>query len=223
MNQVIIDNLEQIRSKNNFTKTKMARIMGITRQTYDKRLSGAELKWDEMANLKLKLNVDLNSLVFEESTFDELPIQKRENHLENLFKDYINYDIHPDAVRKLILHKIFIKFFSKKSFYEKLIQNNRAIADFATILFYLDKSQVANKKTKESLTNYVKNAKIKTSEKRVKKNIIDKLSLLSEKDCYYIFNFSKLAARILLEFIPKKDYSTLKILGYGTLLKNLNI
>ena len=215
--------LEQIRSKNNLKITEMARLMGITRQSYYKRLKGAELKWDEMANLKLKLNIDLNSLVFAESKYDELPVQKREHGLENLFKDYINYDIHPDEVRKLILHKIFVKFFSKKSFYEKLVQNNRAIADFATILLSIDKSRISNKKTKESLINCVKNAKIKTSEKRVKKNIIDKLSLLSEKDCYYIFNFSKLAAEILLEFVPKKDYSTLKILGYGTLLKNLNL
>ena len=65
MDYTIVDALEKIRSENKFSKTKMASLMGITRQTYYKRLEGAELKWDEIANLRLKLNIDLNSLVYQ--------------------------------------------------------------------------------------------------------------------------------------------------------------
>ena len=220
MNQVIIDNLEQIRSKNNFTKTDMAKLMGISRQTYDKRLNGAELKWDEMANLRLKLNIDLNALVSQEAKFDEYPIIQLTKSLQELFDDFLTYDIHPNKVRELILQKIFQKYFSKKSFYEKLIQNNRAICDFAMILEIKDTPLTKSKQNtaKEILIKKIKNAKIKTSEKRVKKNILNKIKVLSEKDCYYILNFSSLAIKTLLQYIPKSDYSLLNKLGYKTLL-----
>jgi hypothetical protein len=165
------------------------------------------VKLDEIANLRLKLNIDLNSLVCKENKLDEQSIKKKHN-LGSLVKDCINYDIDPDEARKLILHKIFVKFFSKKSFYEKQVQNNRAIADFAAILLSIDNSQITSKRTKENLIDCIKNAKIKTSEKRAKKNIIDKLSLLNERDCYYLFNFSRLAAEVLLEFAFEKAKKT---------------
>lgn len=220
MNQVIIDNLEQIRNKNNFTKKDMAKLMGISRQTYDKRLNGAELKWDEMANLRLKLNIDLNSFVLQEAKFDEYPIIHPRRPIKELIDDFLIYDIHPDKIRELILKEIFQKYFSKKSFYEKLIQNNRAICDFAMILEIKDNPVTKREQNtaKEILIKKIKNAKIKTSEKRVKKNILEKIELLSEKDCYYILNFSSLAIKTLLQYIPKTDYSLLKRLGYKTLL-----
>lgn len=221
MNQVIIDNLEEIRSKNNFTKIKMAELMGITRQTYDKRLSGAELKWDEMVNLHLKLKVDLNSLVLHESKFDEYSMIKRLPGVEELFEDYIDYDIHPDKIRKLILQTIFEKYFSKKSFYEKLIQNNRAIVDFAQIIENENSKITKAKKnlSKKILIQMIKDSKIKTSEKSVKKNILDKIKLLSEKDCFYILSFPNIAINTLLQYIPKSDYPLLKKLGYHDLIE----
>ena len=221
MNQVIIDNLEEIRSKNNFTKIKMADLMGMTRQTYDKRLKGAELKWDEMTKLHLNLKIDLNSLVFNESTFDEYSIAKRSGGIEELFEDYIDYGIHPNEIRKLILKKIFEKYFSKKSFYEKLIKNNRAIVDFSKILE--DKNSKISKakksSSKEILIQMIKDSKIRTSEKTVKKNILDKIKLLSEKDCFYILSFPNVAIKTLLQYIPKSDYPLLRKLGYHDLLE----
>jgi DNA-binding XRE family transcriptional regulator len=220
MNKVIIDNLEQIRTKNNINKTAMAGLMGITRQTYDKRLKGAELKWDEMANLRLKLNINLNDLVLQEAKFDEYPIMHLRQPLKELFDDFLIYDIHPNKLRELILQKIFKKYFSKKSLYEKLIQNNRAICDFAMILEVKDTSFIKSKQNtaKEILIKKIKNAKIKTSEKRVKKNILDKIKLLSDKDCYYILNFSDLAIKTLLQYIPKSDHTILNNIGYKTFL-----
>ncbi|MEA3452342.1 MAG: hypothetical protein U9Q83_10635 [Bacteroidota bacterium] len=221
MNQVIIDNLEEIRSKNNFTKIKMATLMGITRQTYDKRLSGTELKWDEMTKLHLNLKIDLNSLVLEESVYDECSIVKRSHEIEELFEDYIDYEIHPNEIRKLILQSIFEKYFSKKSFYEKLIKNNRAILDFAKIIESANSKITKAKKSssKEILIQMIKDSKIKTSEKSIKKNILDKIKLLSEKDCFYILSFPDLAIRTLLQYIPKSDYLLLGKLGYQNLLK----
>jgi len=89
---------------------------------------------------------------------------------------------------------------------------------YCTFLLKLDLIKSKQNTAKEILIKKIKNAKIKTSEKRVKKNILNKIKVLSEKDCYYILNFSSLAIKTLLQYIPKSDYSLLNKLGYKTLL-----
>ena len=226
MNSVISDNLEKIRLKNNLTNTKIAEIMGITRQTYHKSINGTrDFKWSEMANLRLELEVDLNKLVLSNYQFCTTEKDIVDNELSQLYKDFVEYDINPIEVRKLIIKKIFISYFSKKSFYEKLVQNNRAIVDFANILYNLkfeQREKALKNKSKMLLIDKIKKSQSKVFEKRVKKNILEKISILNEKDCYYILTFNKLAAEILVSFISENDIKFLKRIGYKELLVKLN-
>jgi len=119
------------------------------------------------------------------------------------------------------LNKIFKRYFSEKSFYEKLLQNNRAIVDFAKMLheFKINKGEkISKEKSKDLLIKKLKNFEVDTSENRVKKNILNKIEVLSEKDCYYILTFNQLAAKVLLQFISKTDQGFIKIIGYKGLL-----
>lgn len=225
MGKITRDNVEKIRIFNKLSVVRMADIMGISRAKYNNfKNHNRSLKEEELAKLRVSLGVDLNQLIISNYEFSMTEKELLTNKELQLFRDSIDYSIDSNQIVELILNKIFTRYFSEKSFYEKLLQNNRAIVDFAKMLheFNINKGEkISKEKSKDLLIRKLKNFKIDTSENRVKKNILNKIELLSEKDCYYILTFNQLAAKVLLQFISKTDQGFIKIIGYKGLLAKL--
>lgn len=220
MNQIITDNLEKIRIDNALSVKDMADTMGVSRETYYKILEGRNINMKSLINLHVNLNVDLNALLCSDQ-YDSSGTKKTNTKLTDLFIDFTEYDINPLEVRKLIMQKIAIKYFSKKSAIEQIVQNNRAILDFIIILKNIKLGIAKDKQSqaKKILSELVENAEIKFSENSVKKNILNKLSILTNKDCYHILNFPNIFIEILLSNIPKNDSWLIEKLGYDCLFE----
>lgn len=225
MGKITRDNVEKIRIFNKLSVVRMADTMGISRAKYNNfKNHNRSLKEEELAKLRVSLGVDLNQLIISNYEFSMTEKELLTNKELQLFRDSIDYSIDSNQIVELILNKIFTRYFSEKSFYKKLLQNNRAIVDFAKMLheFKINKGEkISKEKSKDLLIKKLKNFKIDTSENRVKKNILNKIELLSEKDCYYILTFNQLAAKVLLQFISKTDQGFIKIIGYKGLLAKL--
>jgi len=225
MSKITRDNVEKIRIFNKMTSTKMADIMGISRAKYNNFKNDArELKENELLKLRVNLGIDLNKLMTESYVFSDFEKALLNDDALQIFTDCLDYDINNDQIITIILNNIFQKYFSEKSFYEKILQNNRAIIDFSQVLYSLTiekKNKISRDRAKNFLIDKIRESKLDISEKRVKRNILDKIEILDEKDCYYILTFNKLAAKIILKYIPKHDFKVLKGLGYKQYLVKL--
>lgn len=225
MNSTIINNLEKIKLANSLNNREMADIMGITRQTYGKISNGRDIRWDEMANLRLKLSVDLNKLVLDEYRFTKVDENnKNTNELNVLFQDFINYGLSANKIREAILLEIFKKFLKEKSLYEKHIigRDNRSMVELSKILWFLSSSKYTPKnQSKLYLSNIIKKQKITNFSKKVKKNLIERIETMSEKDCFYMIDNPKLAAKVLISFFDKSDKRTLNLFGFKEILEEI--
>lgn len=219
MNSVISSNLSKIRIMSNLSKVQMAEIMGITRQTYSKIENGADIKWDSMARLRTKLGVDLNDLVLDEYKFKLSTSKLNDNDsLQQLFSDFINYQLDPDFLRTEIIKKILNKTILKKPFAMRVLklQNNRLIIEFMTILTHIREetnSKILRTKAKSVLNETIKKHKASLFDKLVKKSLSRQIETLTDLDCYYLVSFPEIAIQILSDTINKFDKQTMRYLG----------
>jgi len=219
MNQVISTNLSKIRILNKLSKVQMSEIMGITRQTYSKIENGADIKWDSMARLRTKLEIDLNELVLDEYTFKlSTSTTNASNNLHQLFTDFVDYDLNPDFLRTEIIKKILNKTILKKPFAMRVLklQNNRLIIEFMMILTHLREetnSKILRNKAKSLLEETIKKHKASLFDKIVKKSLLRQSENLTNLDCYYLVSYPEIAIQILSNSISKFDKQTMRYLG----------
>ncbi|MBE0515290.1 helix-turn-helix transcriptional regulator [Sulfurimonas sp.] len=227
MNSIIVRNLSKIRIMNNLSKTAFAEKMGITRQTFNKIENGADLKWDNMAKLRLNLGVDLNALVLDEYIFKK-PVDdvKQGSILHELFNDFIAYDLNPDLIRREIIAAILKKTMLNKPWLMKILkfQNNRLIIEFMQILTIISKQNhtklTMRKKGKKILEETINKHKADSFDKYVKKHLLKQLNLLNDMDCYYLISHPQIALQILTNSINKIDREALKYFGCEIFLED---
>lgn len=221
MKNIIGSNLLKIRTINKFTLEKMGEIMGTTRQTYAKYENGDnDIRWDNMARLRINLGIDLNELVLDEYKF-KLSTHKLSDNgsLQQLFIDFIDYKGDPDILRKEIVQTILNKTILKKPFAMKVLklQNNRLIVELITMLTHIkeetDFNKTSRSKAKNLLEETIKKHKADLFSNMVKKSLLKKLEILTSVDCYYLITYSNIAIQILSDTINKFDKQTMRYLG----------
>lgn len=221
MNSIIASNLSKIRIMNNLSKSQMAEIMGITRQTYNKIEQGAGIKCDSVAKLSIKLGISLDELLLDQYKLKSSTNKQNKNNssIQQLFIDFIDCEGDPNIIKKEIVHKTLNKTILKKPFAMKVLklQNNRLIVELITILTNIKKETNFNKiprsKAKDILEETIKKHKANLFSGMVKKSLLKKLDVLSSADCYYLITYSDIATQILSDSINKFDKQTIRYLG----------